>query len=126
MRFTNVRYIGHLDVRYLRKKIWMMLAPFRCEWEGGHLIVPEGFVHDFASIPWLAQWLIPVVDDHNWPAVVHDWCYKNKGKLDGLTMTRADADALFLAGLKAMRVNFFRRWAMYSAVRVGGWAAWRD
>jgi len=39
-------------------------------------------------------------------------------------MTRKEADNLFLEGMKAVGVNWFRRRVMYLAVRAGGRRLW--
>lgn len=121
--FTQVEFPDELHVKHVSGSHWVMLAPYRCRFDHKslgplQLTVPEGFEHDFASVPRIFRSLIPAIGDQNGPAIVHDWCYAN------LWRTRAESDALFLAGLKAKKVNWFRRNAMYMAVRAGGWVLW--
>lgn len=122
--FEAVSFPDRLSVEHISGSNWIMLAPYRClfgrKGSAGiqQITVPEGFEHDFASVPRIFRSLIPVIGDQNGPAIVHDWCYAN------LWRTRAESDALFLTGLKAKGVNWFRRNAMYLAVRSGGWVLW--
>ena len=39
------------------------------------VVVPEGYVTDFASIPGFVQWLIQPFGKHSEAAVIHDWLY---------------------------------------------------
>lgn len=82
------------------------------------ITVPAGFITDLASIPRLLHPLIPVNGKHRAAAVLHDYLYAMQ------TMPRAQCDAIFLEAMEACGVRWTQRWAMYSAVRVGGWAPW--
>ena len=77
--------------------------------------VPQGFATDLASIPRIFQSIVPKLGHHIRPAIVHDYAYEGHTAL-----TKKEADAMFLDGMKATKVNFFRRWAMWASVRVGG------
>lgn len=85
-----------------------------------HLSVPKGFVTDFASIPTFFTRLFPVLDSHLPAAVLHDWLYST-----GL-YPRAEADRIFLQHMDRLGVPFWKRRAIYHAVRMGGWAAWNE
>lgn len=78
------------------------------------VIVPEGFVTDFASVPRapLTYWLFGGIGDE--AAVVHDFAYE-KG-----IVPRDMADDLYLEALEACGVPAWRRRAMWAAVRVFG------
>lgn len=129
---------------------WVTLAPFG--WKNGHVYtVPRFFVTDFASVPrvvptlltgllaWGLQrylgtthaWILAAVlaswaglspmGAHQWAAVVHDYLYWSQ-----LT-PRAEADKVFLDGMRDAGTPLFRRWAMYAAVRFcGRWAWWTN
>ncbi len=84
------------------------------------ITVPAGFITDLASIPRLLHPLIPVNGRHRAAAIVHDYLYATQ------TLTRAECDAVFLEAMEACGVRWTQRWAMYSAVRAGGWVAWRQ
>jgi len=82
--------------------------------------VPAGFTTDLASIPRIFQSIVPKVGRHIQPAVVHDFCYEAGVP----NMSRAEADSLFLEGMKDVGVWWLRRRIMYLAVRVGGTGWW--
>ncbi len=42
---------------------------------GKIIVVPSGFVTDFASVPWYGRWFINVLGKHSIPAIVHDYLY---------------------------------------------------
>lgn len=81
--------------------------------------VPLGFVTDFASIPRIARLIIPKLGKHTKASVVHDYLYSGHRFL-----SRAKADQCFRAGMKELGVSWAKRWAMWAAVRLGGWMAW--
>lgn len=118
MTYRGVIYPDRLVLVHVGGEAWEVAGDFRCLWDGGEVVVPAGFTTDLASVPRLFTAVVPVIGNQNGPATVHDWCY------DQQTMTRAEADSLFLAGMEAAGVGWLRRWAMYAAVRVGGWVPW--
>lgn len=81
--------------------------------------LPEGFVTDFASVPRFFWRVLPPWGRYLRAAVCHDFLYYS-----GVT-TRADADATFLAMMEGDGVSWWRRWAMYAAVRGFGGIPWR-
>ena len=81
--------------------------------------VPQGFTTDLASVPRIFQSIIPKLGHHIRPAIVHDYAYEGHTNL-----TRKEADAMFLDGMKTTKVSWLRRWAMWAAVRVGGTGKW--
>ena len=78
------------------------------------IIVPAGFVTDFASVPRapLAYWLVGGIA--NKPACVHDFLYRS------CTPTREDADAVFKEAMGVIGISQWRIQAMYAAVRSFG------
>lgn len=85
------------------------------EIEGLRFRVPQSYITDFASIPWLVRGLIPAFGRHAKAAVVHDWLYA-VGEPD----MRARADRVFLHALRELKVAWFKRLILYTAVRLGG------
>ncbi len=81
------------------------------------LVVPKGFLTDFASLPWFCWWL-RVKDSR--PAIVHDFLYSKKGGC-----SRFLADVLFREAMKAAGAPLWKRLIIYYGLRVGGWWAWR-
>ncbi|MFA5430099.1 MAG: DUF1353 domain-containing protein [Candidatus Omnitrophota bacterium] len=84
--------------------------------------VPAEFISDLASVPRLAQGLIPRFGKWNAGAVVHDWLYVH-GKIEGRAITQARADRIFLAIMRATKVGW-RKTPMFIAVRMGGKSMW--
>ena len=102
-----------------------LVEPFTVTWKRGltevlEFAVRAGFSTDLASIPRLFQSIVPKVGKHIQPAIAHDFCYT--GNVAG--MSKAEADSLFLEGMKSMGVWWLRRRVMYLAVRVGGKGHW--
>ena len=81
--------------------------------------VSKGFNTDLASIPRLFQNIVPKLGRHIQPSICHDFCYVIKTGL-----TRAEADAMFLDGMKSVGVHWLRRNVMWAAVRIGGRGHW--
>ena len=106
--------------------------------EGGagvyRLVVPEGFEHDFASVP-RPLWVLVAPIDLGIASIVHDWLYANAGRVETLRWagtwepvatpwTREDADRLFARLMREQGVARWRRRAAYLAVRVFAGRFW--
>ena len=102
-------------------KNWMLTEPltYRVGSSSDNIVVPIGFVTDFASIPPRLQSLISPLGPHLLPAVVHDFLYWEQG------CSRRQADSIFSIAMTEMRVKPRDRRAMVLAVRRFGDAAWR-
>lgn len=113
--------------RYDKSGKWFILSEpvvYDVGYKGSEetIVVPIGFVTDFASIPRTIQLLIPNYIGRR-AAILHDYLYKTNG-LNG-KYSRQRADQIFLEALNVLEVNFFTRSLMYSGVRIGGWLPWR-
>src|SRR5574341_588860 len=84
------------------------------------VVVPAGFVTDFASIPRWFQAAIPVHDPHLGPSIVHDYLYWAQ------VCRRAAADSLFLLAMIQQGVEKGERNSMYQTLKSGGEGAWRE
>lgn len=82
------------------------------------IIVPIGFVTDFASIPRFLWAIVPPWGQHGKAAVVHDFLYKSH------LFSRKESDDIFLDAMTVLGVGKFKRTAMWMAVRSFGWYAW--
>ena len=84
-------------------------------------MIPVGafFVSDFASVPFPANRIINPFGRHAEAAILHDWLYAL-----GVEGKRKEADITFYRAMKINGVNWLRRRLMYSAVRIGGRAAY--
>lgn len=98
---------------------WTLAGEMVYVTQAGDLIeIPAGFVTDLATIPRLLQWIVTVNGRHRAAAVVHDWLYEKQGR------PRTEADRLFREAMDDSGVRLTQRWAMWAAVRVGGWLPW--
>lgn len=98
------QFTYHIGSRYSQRKI----------------TVPEGFVTDFASVPFFAWCLIPKWGKYGKAAVVHDYLYQYGA------LSRKQADEVFREAMGILGVVPWRRFLMYWAVRLFGWAAYRE
>lgn len=86
----------------------------------GEIIVPKGFVTDFASVPRFFWRIIPPWGRYSPAAVVHDYLYYigDFGK--------RRADLVFLELMKRLGVSYWKRRVMYYAVKWFGFTAWKN
>lgn len=99
-----------LKVEKIGKNKWRLLAPL--VYIGSSTVtVPPGFETDFASVPQPAWWFCaPAAGFHAEPAVLHDFLCET-------TPDQKLTDKLFLEAMGANGVGWFKRNAMYWAVR---------
>lgn len=91
----------------------------------GLIVVPAGFVTDFASTP-AALWArIPPWGVYGQATVLHDQVYWVHGT-GRRPMTREEADALLLEAMVALNVDVDLRLMIHTGVRIGGQRAWDD
>ena len=109
------KFINSLDVELVGKGRWRLLSPLIYRSEiAGLIVVPAGFVTDFASVPRLPLAYLLTGDTAHSAAVVHDYLYETG------TGTKADADRVFLEAMEAIGEDRWRRTLMYWAVRIFG------
>jgi Protein of unknown function (DUF1353) len=138
-RYTSTnemsRFIGQLVVRAIpqwesgikRVQMFEVMQPFGFHSDKhGMIIVPAGFITDFASVPKMAKWFVDDDDpDILLGSLPHDLLYTKQGKLDdGRQLTRYDCDcvlreAMLCCGAPRYKVNI-----VFAAVRVGGGSHW--
>ena len=82
------------------------------------IVVPAGFITDFASVPKVFWPIIDPVGKHGKAAVIHDYCYYTA------CYGRIRSDQIFLEGMKVLNVEPWKRQAMFHAVVIFGWWAW--
>ncbi len=78
------------------------------------LIIPEGFVTDFASTPTLLYSIFPPIGIYNKAAIVHDYLYT------AAILTRKESDLFFLQAMEVLEVPRWKRRLMFAAVRIFG------
>jgi Protein of unknown function (DUF1353) len=83
------------------------------------IVVPRGFVTDFASIP-QALWSLGLGPhgQYSRAAVVHDYLYWSQG------CTRAQSDRLLVIAMKESSVRSFDEFLVYQGVDKGGAGPW--
>ena len=120
-------------VQYLedapKTDLWQLVQDIEYEVEPyGKVIVPAGYITDFASTPRLLWSVIPPIGRYNRATVVHDFLYENRvmgySQLDDKT-ARAIADKAFL--VIANRTNpkgKVLHYIMYLGVRLFGSFYW--
>lgn len=121
-------FLSALVVTSAGENQWRLIEELNYYMDDGHFIsVPIGFVTDLASIPRPFRNIFSVNGNHREAAVLHDWGYFRQGAVtDGLVLSRSEVDALFLQAMERSGIGLFKRKAMYYAVRLGGFIAWRQ
>jgi hypothetical protein len=86
-------------------------------------VIPSGTISDGASVPRVFWGIFSPFDgDYFDAAVLHDSIYRNRDS----RITRAQADAVFLAAMEHLGVGFFKRRTVYRAVRMFGGSTWNQ
>jgi uncharacterized protein DUF1353 len=129
---VKVRFQSELRVAKGSSSLWRVLAPFKARLffdEGDDappavldrqkLTVPAGFKTDFASVPRLPIAYLVAGDVCHRAPLLHDFLYR-QGQIP-----RAWCDRIFLEAMVAEGVSWWRRRAMYAAVRAAGGAAYQ-
>ncbi len=86
------------------------------------VIVPKGFVTDFASVPRIPFIFDLAGDTAHIAAVVHDYLYQTHVDAD----SRRVADKVFLEAMGVSKITKWRALAMYLGVRFGGSSSWKS
>jgi hypothetical protein len=86
------------------------------------IVVPAGFITDFASVPKGLWNIFPPFGEWAAAAVVHDYLYKTQG-LNG-KYDRKQADKIFKEAMEVLEVPKWKRELMYNAVRTFGKGGW--
>lgn len=81
------------------------------------VIVPEGFVTDFASTPKALYSIFPPIGIYNKAAMVHDFLYDASCPFK---IERQAADRFFLQAMEVLQVPKWKRNLMFAAVRILG------
>ena len=107
---------------YLGRNRWQLIAPFEYRSKiYGNFIVPTGFIVDGASIPRAVQPIIgsPWSGKYGRPSVLHDWLYHIKHP-------RKESDLIFLQAMRICKVPYWKRKAMYIALRGFGFISFNN
>lgn len=103
-------------------KFWITLEDmtYRIGNTSESIVVPTGFVTDFASIPQaLSSYGLSPHGKYSRAAIVHDYLYWAQG------CTRAQSDRLLVIAMKESNVGGFDEFAIHRGVDFGGSFAWK-
>lgn len=103
---------------------WQLLSPFvyRTEVLDTVIVVPHGFVTDFASVPRLPFAYALVGNTSHEAAVLHDWLYSPKCHEP---CDRAQADAVLYEAAVLSGTSKWKAWLIWIAVRAFGGQFWK-
>ena len=112
---------GNVTIKRLEVQLWELVGDLRYTNGTLFVIAKSGLKTDGASVPRVFWRAIgsPFVGDYVCSAIIHDALYMSEA------MTRKDADDLFLEMMKVEGVSYWKRYAMYWAVRAGGGFVWK-
>jgi Protein of unknown function (DUF1353) len=82
------------------------------------VVVPKGFVTDFASVPRIFWPILPPDDEYLVPAIVHDWLYWQQ------TVSKERADSVLRNAMEELKVAGWKVAAVYQGVANFGTSAW--
>ena len=109
-------FLTPLRVERIDDRRWRLTGPLAwSDGEGNRLMVPVGFVTDFASIP---GWLPKSFDVAQPAAVLHDWLYQTHER------TKGQADRIFWRAMTDLEEPWWRKQILYQAVRWFGGPAY--
>ena len=117
------KFLTELDVRLLdADKIWVLDSPliYRSDLLG-IIAVPAEFQSDFASVPRLPLFYTLFGDRAHRESVIHDYLYRSDSFP---SLSRSQADDVFLEAMRCRGKGFFVRYAMWTGVQAGGWTAY--
>ncbi len=108
-------FISTLKVEETPSGLWKVVEDFSYHNKKDDIIVvPAGFLTDFASVPRIFWTLIPRYGKYTSASVLHDYLYSIKER------SREESDRIFLDAMKVLKVSWWKRRVMWSAVRMFG------
>lgn len=114
---------GGLYVYRFKEPMWALLKPIA--WKSNEdsskiapVIVPTGFVTDFASIPPAFYSLLRPDGDYTYPAIIHDYLYWMQER------PRSECDEVLRLAMQDFNIGLVTVGAIYKAVRSFGGSAW--
>lgn len=109
MPFVEEEFI---DIRQTGDTTFAVVAPFLYSGKHESFTVPAGQDTDFATVPSGITWLIPRYGRWTKAAILHDYLWRTG------VVTKRDADGIFRRALRELGVPVYKRWLMWTAVRV--------
>lgn len=115
-------FLNDLDIRLTEDGTWRLIRPLHYRSEiAGDIVVPSGFLTDFASVPRLPFVYETWGNRAHREAVVHDYLYRINSFPVVSFMT---ANRVFLEAMESRGVSWLIRYPMFWAVCAGGWPAY--
>jgi hypothetical protein len=114
---TDTPELNYLEKGSLAAIVLRPIA-YRIGTGGDSIVVPAGFVADFASVPRSLWSELSPVGEHARAVVVHDYLYWFQ------PCEREEADNLLMIAMTQHGVSDLRRGAVYAGVRIAGEDAW--
>lgn len=107
-------------IEFLDGKYSVLAADYRYELSGRSIVIPRGFVTDFASVPSVFHSLIGPRGRHSRAALIHDYLYWTQ------RCSRQQSDNIMRLVMEASGVEWKDRTAIFKAVDWAGGKAWHD
>lgn len=118
------KFLTPLRVEQIDADNWRLLDDLRYYSDelGREIVVPKGFVTDFASVPRMPFIYWAAGGTAEAPAVLHDWLYRTGAE----SVTREQADAVFYEAINSREYYWkLRAWSMWLGVRLGGYFSYQ-
>jgi len=87
------------------------------KWSDDVIIVPDGFITDFASVPRIVWSIYPPIGKYTKAAIVHDFLYWEQQR------SRKECDLIMHEAMRVSGCSWYTCQVFYDAVRIGGWVA---
>lgn len=118
----EAEFLDPLRVQHVEGPWWELTDSLRywSEYTQEEIVVPNGFVTDFASVPRLPVVYLLFGSIADRPAVVHDFCYRMKD------FSRWVSDSVFLEAMEVDGYDSITASTMFTGVRLGGWYSYDD
>ena len=117
------RILDYPAVRQVNSREWILLEDLEYHVgspdSGDVILVPKGFVTDFASSPKWTWWLVPPFGRYSPASVLHDFLYRNHIK------TKQESDNIMLEAMIVMDVPRWQRNLIHWSVRTFGNSSWK-
>lgn len=111
--FTRPLRVEVLDNGRLYK-LMQRFVYYREKNKSSTIIIPRGFITDFATIPRFLWTILPPFGKYTKCAVLHDYLclLYSKGKI-----SRKEADNIFLESMNAVKIPYITKYSLYFGVR---------
>ena len=118
-------FLNEVYYKDLENGKFELINDLRASTPYGLITVPKGFITDLASIPWIAQCIIPKLGKQNRSSIIHDYLYET-GNINGKKITQKIADKIYLGLMRSRKVSKWNAKTQYRALRMFGWYAWNN